>query len=271
MMRLFAMCLLLMPLTSVVYAGPTEALRDAENSYLYGDYARVLRKVVPVIEPDLQLSEPTRIARAYELAGLAAFFLEDLESAQRHFEKLIRLRPKFKLDPVKVPPPAISFFDNLRDNLKEEIARIEEALQKHAAEEARQKRLANQVRIRRDVKVNSRTVAFLPFGVGQFQNGDALVGQAFLVSELLTAISSVGFFLGVESMRTDSGRFRTSDVARARQYRNVQMITGVTALTLAIVGIAEAQLSFQNRTTLKEERITSGRSKPTVEHLFWAF
>jgi hypothetical protein len=271
MMRFSAICVLLLSLTSLVYAGPTEALRDAENSYLYGDYARVLRKIVPVIEPDLQLSEPARIARAYELAGLAAFFLEDLESAQRHFEKLIRLRPRFKLDPVKVPPPAISFFDKLRDNLKEEIARIGEALQKHAAEEARKMRLANQVRIRRDVKVNSRTVAFLPFGVGQFQNGDQLLGQAFLTSELLTALSSVGFFLAVESMRTESGRFRTSDVTRARQFRNVQMLTGVTALALAILGVAEAQFSFQDRTTLKEERIMSGKVEPTVEHLFWSF
>ena len=67
-----------------------------------------LEKTVPLIEPDLQLSDPLRIARAYEL-GLAAFFLEDKESAQRHFEKLIRVQPEFRLDPVKVPPSAVSF------------------------------------------------------------------------------------------------------------------------------------------------------------------
>lgn len=271
MMRIIGIHVLLITMVSAVHAGPTQDLRDAENSYLYGDYARVLRKVVPVIEPDLQLSETSRIARAYELAGLAAFFLEDRKSAQRHFEKLIRLRPDFTLDPVKVPPPAISFFDNLRDNLKEEIARIGKALQKHAEEEARQKRLANQVQIRRDIKVNSRTVAFLPFGVGQFQNGDHSLGQFFLSSELIAAAASVGFFLGVESMRTESGRFRTSDVTRAKQLRNVQMITGVTSLALALVGVAQAQFSFQSRTTLKEERITSGKFEPVVKHLFWAF
>ncbi len=263
--------ILLVCVCLAAYAGPTEELRDAENSYLYGDYARVLRKIIPVIEPDLQLSDLTRIARAYELAGLAAFFLEDEESARRHFEKLIRLRPTFRLDPVKVPPPAISFFDTLRDELKDEIVRINEALQKHAEEAARQKRLANLVRIRRDIKINSRTVALLPFGVGQFQNGDQTLGQFFLTSEILTCAASIGFFLGVESMRMESGRFRTSDVTRAKQFRNVQMITGVSALALALVGIAQAQYSFRHQTTLKEARISSGQGQPAAGSLLWSF
>ncbi|MGB0646980.1 MAG: hypothetical protein ACPGQS_07385, partial [Bradymonadia bacterium] len=245
------------------YAGPAEELRDAENSYLYGDYARVLRKIIPVIEPDLLLSDENKIARAYELAGLASFFLEDKESARRQFEKLIRLRPNFRLDPVKVPPPAISFFDQLRDQLKEDIARIRAALQKHAEEEERKKRLANLVKVRRDVKINSRTVALLPFGIGQFQNDDHTLGQFFLASQALSAAASIGFFLGVESMRTSSGRFRTSDVTRARQFRTAQMTTGVTALALALIGIAEAQWSFKQQTTLQEETITgAGPGEP---------
>ena len=158
--------------------------------------------------------------------------MEDKESARRQFEKLIRLRPNFRLDPVKVPPPAISFFDQLRDELKDDIARIRAALQKHAEEEERKKRLANLVKVRRDVKIN-RISSLLPFGVGQFQNDDQTLGQFFLVSQVLTAATSIGFFLGVESMRTSSGRFRASDVTRARQFRTAQMTTGVTALALA--------------------------------------
>ena len=84
--------LLRLPTWRYVYAGPAEELRDAENSYLCGDYDRVVRKIIPVIEPDLLLSDENKIARAYELVGLAAFFLEDKESARRQFEKLIRLR-----------------------------------------------------------------------------------------------------------------------------------------------------------------------------------
>lgn len=254
-----------------VYAGPAEELRDAENSYLYGDYGRVIRKIMPVIEPDLLLSDENKIARAYELAGLAAFFLEDKQSARRQFEKLIRLRPNFRLDPVKVPPPAISFFDQLRDELKDDIARIRAALQKHAEEEERKKRLANLVKVRRDVKVNSRTVALLPFGIGQFQNNDRTLGQFFLASQTLTAAASVGFFLSVESMRTSSGRFRTSDVTRARQFRTAQLTTGVTAIALALIGIAEAQWSFKGQTTLKEETITGGGPDTPKSLLYWAF
>ena len=248
---------------SAALAGPKEDLRDADNSYLYADYPRVLKKLVPLIEPDLKLSLPADIARAYELSGLSAFYLKDEDSAARYFEKLIRLRPDFRLDPVKVPPPAVAFFDGLRDKLADEIKRIQVALAKLAAEEKERERLKNQVRIQRDLKINSRLTAMLPFGVGQFQNGNRTMGQVFLSGQVLSATSSVVLFFAVESMRTESGRFRTSDLQRSRQFRDAQLATGVTAVALALIGIIEAQINFVPKENLGETIISNDKIGPS--------
>ena len=262
-MRQLTVCLLSVLFIGTAVAGPKEDLRDADNSYLYADYPRVLTKLVPLIEPDLKLSLPEDIARAYELSGLAAFYLQDEESAARYFEKLIRLRPDFRLDPVKVPPPAVAFFDGLRDKLADEIKRIQAALAKLAAEEKERERLKNQVTIQRNLKVNSRLTAMIPFGVGQFQNGDKISGQLLLTGQALTATSSAVLFFAVESLRTESGRFRSSDIARSRQYRDAQLITGAVAIGLALIGIIEAQINFVPTESLGEKVISNEKLTPS--------
>ena len=259
-MRYVKVCFLLLMMVSTSIAGPREDLRDADNSYLYADYPRVLKKLVPLIEPDLKLSLPADIARAYKLSGLSAFYLKDEESAARYFEKLIRLQPDFRLDPVKVPPPAVAFYDGIRDKLADEIQRIRAALAKLAEEEKERERLKNQIRIQRDIQINSRLTAMLPLGVGQFQNGNRTMGQLFLSGQALAATSSVALFFAVESLRTESGRFRTSDLDRSRQYRDAQLITGTAAIALAVIGIIEAQINFVPQHSLGEKVISNDKT-----------
>ena len=242
--------------------GPKEELRDAENSYLYADYKRVLSKVTPLIELDIILSSPVDIARAYELGGLAAFYLEDTERASRYFEKLIRLQPSFQLDPVKIPPRAVAFFNELRDGLQDELNKIQDALKALAEKEREEERLRNLVTVRRNVQINHRLEALLPLGVGQFNNGNDRLGQFFFTSQLLTASASAAFFLSVESMRTSSGRFRSSDVSRAQTFRRAQLITGITSVLLYAASIVEGQLNFRSQIELNTERLKNGQVSP---------
>ena len=101
-------------LPTLAHAGPSEDLRDAENSYLYGDYPRVIRKVTPLVEPDILIPAEKDLTRAYELLGLAHFFLDEKKRSRIYFEKLIRMRPGANLDPVLVPPPAVAFFQAIK-------------------------------------------------------------------------------------------------------------------------------------------------------------
>ena len=151
---------------TTVLSAPKDELRDAENSYLYGDYPRVVEKLTPLVEPDILLPDPDQQARAYELLGLAHFFLDEPPKAKKFFERLIRFRPDRTLDPVLVPPPVVSFFDGIKASLAEEIAATREALRKQKLAEAERLRRAKEKQISR-IRVNSQVVAALPFGAGQ--------------------------------------------------------------------------------------------------------
>ena len=254
------------------HATPEDDLRDAENSYLYGDYPRVVAKLEPVVEPDILLADPDDLARAYELLGLSTFFLDRVGESRGWFERLIRFRPDARLNPVLVPPPAVSLFDDVRESLADEIARMQEALRKQREEEAERERLARLTRVRVETRVNSRLVATLPFGVGQFQNGQDGLGYALLATQLAAGATSLGSFLAVENLRQTNGRFDRADVGNAQTLQQVQLWTGAAALALMVGGAVHAWVTFVDEVPLREVALPPpGAAGPGESLLRWTF
>lgn len=247
-----AICPIVILAPLAAHANPEDELRDAENSYLYGDYPRVIDKLTPLVEPDILLADPEDLARAYELLGLSSFFLDRTDAARIWFERFIRFRPDARLNPVLVPPPAVGFFDDIRAALADEIAAMREALRRQREEEEERRRRALLTQVRVETRVNSRVVASLPFGAGQFQNGDTALGYALLGAQLATSVTSLGCFLAVEDLRLSNNLFDRADFERAQDLRNVQVWTGAIALLLMAGGIVHAWATFVDEAPLRE-------------------
>lgn len=239
-------------IASVAHAAPEDDLRDAENWYAYGDYPRVIERLEPLVEPRILLANPDDLARAYELLGLSTFFLDRTDAARGWFARLIRFRPDAQLNPVLVPPPAVNLFDDVKESLADEIARMQDALRRQREEEAERRRLAGLTRVRVDTRVNSRLVASVPFGVGQFQNGHDGLGYALLATQIATGATSVGCYLAIEDMRQSNGRFDPADVDNAHTLQQVQLWTGGVAVALMVAGIAHAWFTFVDEVPLRE-------------------
>lgn len=252
-MTRFAVCTLaaiVAPLAA--HATPEDELRDAENNYLYGDYPGVIAKLTPLVEPDILLAAPEDLARAYELLGLSSFFLDRTDAARGWFERLIRYRPDARLNPVLVPPPAVSFFDDIRADLADEIAAMRDALRQQQEEEAERRRRASLLQIRVETRVNSRVVATVPFGAGQFQNGDTTLGYVFLGTELAATATSIGCYLAFVDLRQSDYRFARADAARAEALRSAYVWSGAIALTLMVGGVVHAWATFVEEAPLRE-------------------
>lgn len=258
--RLLVFLLSLLPLAA--WAGPRDELRDAENWFTFGDFENVVRKLTPVVEPTPLLADRKDLARAYELLGLSSFYLRREAEARKHFERLVRLEPEKQLDPFLVPPPAINFFEDIRRTLAAEIAKEKEALQKQRAEEEERRRQANLVVEKTELRRNSRFVAAMPLGAGQFQSGDVTLGSILLGSQVLLAGLSIGFYGAVENLRQPSGRFAHTDFSRAEAYQAAQLACGYAALLVGAGGILHAQLAFQDDTQVEHQRIDPGARPP---------
>ncbi|MCA9525404.1 MAG: hypothetical protein KC549_03795 [Myxococcales bacterium] len=117
----------------------------------------------------------------------------------------------------------------------------------------------NQVLVEIETRRNSRLVAVLPFGVGQFQNGDDLLGGLFLGSELVAVALSATFLIASESLRQPDGLFTPQDVDQARSLRTAQLVSGGVAAALMVGGVVHALVTFRDEIEVKRTTI-----QPTV-------
>jgi hypothetical protein len=122
------------------------------------------------------------------------------DDATRAFERLLRLDPDVQLSNVEFSPAVIQLFLQTRQRLAEQLARLrvqrldEERREREARERLMRELTDLATRERRIVRV-PRPLMFVPFGMGQFANGDDTLGwlllgleSSFVATALLSAV-----------------------------------------------------------------------------------
>ena len=262
---LLALALAASPTASPTATGsPQDQLKQASATYDYGNYAAAAEQLDRLTQARV-LEHPQDQIEAYRLLGLARFFSKQTEEARRAFLNLLSLDPDFQLDPLYVPPQAVAFFEGVRhDNqpLLEPIRERRRATQQAIAQEevARQRLLAQggpttgpTTVVRERVDRPSAPLALLPFGIGQFQNGNRGLGTAFAVAETLALASSIGCYLWVESQRSSDGTYTPALYPTARALEAVQIATATGFLGLWVLGATEALWNLRPATVVRED------------------
>jgi tetratricopeptide (TPR) repeat protein len=235
-------------------AAELERAKAAYDAGRYADGVERFREILNAASPNA-LHEPSAIerARAYYAGCLIALGRSD--EADAEIEKLIRSNPVYSPDPVAFPSKVIDRFIEIKSRLKQELetasrarAAAEQAAKAKIERQEREyieslQRLASQETV---VVRNSRWIAMLPFGAGQFQNGQEGLGYAFLVAESALAVTSITSnviwhgLIAQYSNEVDHQQF-TSKVNTA--YDVNLYSTGALAV-LALAGVIHAQLTF---------------------------
>jgi hypothetical protein len=93
---------------------------------------------------------------------------------------------------------------------------------------------------------NSRWIATLPFGVGQFQNGHKNLGMALAVLESVAAVTSVATYLGHQQIADN--RPSQEDLGETRRLESLWRKTNIASfsvfMALAVYGIIDAHARF---------------------------
>lgn len=252
---------------SAAHTSADAALRRARNAFEYGDFQASVDVLSNLSNSGVLVLEQDRID-AYRLLGLSLFYLGRRDEAANAFFDLLKQNPDYQLDPFYVPPHAVAYFDEVKKESEPLLAPIRERrtrriLEQRAEEEARreaerlrQEQLAKQtppeedgtfvVRlIERRVVQNSPLVAWMPFGLGQFQNGHPQLGTAFLATEAAAAAVSILSFIAVEGLRDpETGKFSAPAYGLARQLDTVKWVTAGLFYGLWLVGAIDANLRF---------------------------
>jgi len=248
----------------------------------YGDCADALHRLLsidsarPLHDPDVV--ESARIYHAACLIGSG-----QNQQADEPLRAAIRQNPQMKPPDSLVFPPQVverflrvreTMFDVIRKAEDERVKRAQELLQRQE-ERARKERIRveglERLAQREGILIpKSRWVALVPFGVGQFQNGEKALGYTFLTSEVLLLAGSLTA-LGVQSHLV----LATSRVDKADPSINVTLANWHSALVyssyawlgVSLIGILEAELSYVPEQHLVRQRPLPPELRPDTSQL----
>lgn len=223
-------------LVILIVASPALAAspRVAEGVRLYesGEFARARETLGAAVEAPATPPADRDLARMYLAAALHA--LGDVPRARAQLVLLARQSPKARLDPGTFLPEVVALAADARAEVQRAVAPAPTVAHQLAPEPP------------------GLGYAFLPFGIGQYANGDPGKGTLFLLTELLafgTSATALGLF---ESRKTEGeflrwGRF--DDPAGARRLMTTYQVSFWIGVALAAGGVVEALISRPSAVT----------------------
>jgi tetratricopeptide (TPR) repeat protein len=212
-----------------------DPLRRARNEYAYGNYQEAADALRDLLYP-MRLSTDGQVIEARKYLALSYYLLDKMDAVQDEFAKLLYLDPDYLLDPFSVAPSVIECFEGVRRRLKTQLDNIR---QRKSEERVPRANPLVRVEYTRYVE-HSDFASFMPFGTGQFQNGDVGWGVMFCMTEVALLAVNVGSYLwGLQLLhyRADQrGLVRTLNIT---QYASLALLGSVWG-----AGVFHARLHF---------------------------
>jgi hypothetical protein len=270
------------PLRAGAAPGPRQTPREAfdrgRTAFGRAEYHRAIEILNPLLYPEVLLDSEGEVVQAHRMLGVAYLYDSRPEDAKREFHKLLELRPDYRFDPLLDPQPVVDAFNAVVKEEEAEIAAIENRRRQRDQElTARRQREARLHPAAASVVIYERhsyLLNFVPFGAGQFQNGDRRKGWLFLGVEAGLAAISIGALVtnfaiygfqphrGCKMMQTkDSNgldepcppdQIDYSQEQRSQDLLRVQIISGGLFFAAAIWGVIDAVRHHQRDVLLTQ-------------------
>ena len=245
--------------------------QEAREAYLRGEYAHVVDVLEPLIGGEVpEIRDDVLLRESRKYLGAAYVLTGQRELGGQQFEALLRAEgdafDQYQLDAAAFPSQVHTAFDEVRERLLRQRREDEADLQRRreADEAQRHAALLELVELAQEDEVvieHDPLLAWVPFGAGQFQNGDADLGWFFAITEgIALALSGAGFstFMGMEDIRSERGLLPAELTLRSAGLVGY-FAGGGAFIVLAIAGIIEAHANYVPSHTVRRRRQVPGR------------
>jgi hypothetical protein len=207
-------------------AKQVKAMEAVEREFRMQNFERVVGLVTPLLVADSKISVKGRV-RLLERLGASYWLTDQTEEARTAFTRLWQLDAKLDLDALVYPPELISFYDGERRRLL-----ALGVIGKVAADSDEKGGPVTKTVLKTVTLNNSPSIAYLmPFGVGQFANGDDGLGTVVAVLQGIGFAGNLATWISVESLK-ESGKMPPEREGQAELLQGLWIgATAVFALT----------------------------------------
>jgi len=99
-----------------------KTLHDLKNKFEAFQYPDVVREADSLLQNDPALSDSTRID-LYRMKGISLYTMNKSGEAKQSFVEILKLNPSFMLDSSNTSPKIISFFNKVKVNIADSLAK----------------------------------------------------------------------------------------------------------------------------------------------------
>lgn len=249
-------------------------LEKAHNAYVARQYDEAETRLRALLDAKTgTLVDPDKVADARMYLAATLIAEKKSDEANGLLEQLLTDRPDYQPDPLRVSLEAIDALTDARTRIRDKLAMLQAEKVRKAQEEKAKieaEHMKQQIRLQQLEQLagteiiehtNSRLLGMVPFGAGQFQNGQTALGWTFLLSEGALAVGSgisAGFWYYYVQQEQNG---LSAQNGTAEGYRNLAagwsiagdaMFGGFAAL--ALIGVVHAQLTFVPETVETRKR-----------------
>jgi len=228
-------------LGGVADATPGDELERARELFRAGKFADAIPTLNYLLYPDPRLSQPQDLVEAHVLLGVSAYETGDRTLAKREFEEALFLDRALTLDTLLFSKNAVEYFDSVKRDLEERERR--DAEQRRLAEE--NERLQARLNAMVVIETHPYYINFIPFGAGQFQNGDQRKGLFFAITEGITGGVSAGIWLYLVGEYGLPGKVPPDKAESALRLQQVEIGAGAMCLGLMAWGVVDSLIHYQ--------------------------
>jgi hypothetical protein len=249
-------------------------LEKAHNAYVAHQYDEAESRLRALLDPKTgSLKDPDSVADARMYLGATLVAEKKPDDAALVFATLLSDKPDYQPDALRVSLDAIDAFTDARARNREKLAaiqaeRVRKAQEEKARAEAeRQRQIARLAMLEKlagtevVTEHNSRLIALIPFGAGQFQNGQTALAWTLLVGEGLLGIGSgVGAAVSYYNIGQRDGTY-ASEPSVAKQYNDRAQGWAVAGdvfagafFAVALAGVIHAEATFVPEVTTERRR-----------------
>lgn len=190
---------------SLARAGDIEDFQAARTFYDAHDWPRAIAAFEALVGGETpRLASQPLVLESRKYLAAAYVFVGREGAASDQIERLLLTEPTYELDPTEFPGEVVQLFERVRQRLAER----REAQAERARLAAEVERLTGENRAMREELEGERIIEVprsqwlmqIPFGVGQFENGEEGLGWFFFVTELLAGAGSVATLIAQQAL-----------------------------------------------------------------------
>lgn len=180
-------------------------INRAKSFFEYGNYKESI-KILEILLEDKTKLNPSSLLNIYQLIARAEYYNKNLDYSEFYLKMLYLFKSDYHFDPVFVNPKFIDFANKIYSKYEREIIKNKNYL----AERLRKKNPEKYG------KINTKKYFyknFVPFGVGQFQNGHKYKAYMLLGLEVFFIATSVTSYALLKYYQKDDYTFSNKDLA----------------------------------------------------------